>query len=79
MSQGEHILGLMVAHGWSQDDLASVASVSPSALSQIINNRRKAQLGTLCRIAGAFGVSVVELEDKPRKLKKGRAKWNTKA
>jgi transcriptional regulator with XRE-family HTH domain len=55
------VRGLRQARGWSLDELASRSGVSKGMVVQIEGARTNPSIGTLCRIAEAFGVSIGRL------------------
>lgn len=59
---------LRTARGWSLDHLASRSGVSKGMLVSLEQSRTNPSLGTLCKVAETFGVSVaalVELDEAP--------------
>ncbi len=56
-----HVRSMRLARGWSLDELAGRSGVSKGMVVQIENARTNPSVGTLCRIADAFGVTVVRL------------------
>lgn len=62
---GEKIKRLRENRGWTQPHLAVEAGVAVSAVSQIENGRRSPNVGTLDKLARAFGVEVVDLFQEP--------------
>ncbi|MEV0004146.1 XRE family transcriptional regulator [Micromonospora sp. NPDC050980] len=52
---------LRAARGWSFDELAGRSGVSKGMLVQIEGGRTNPSIGTLCRVADAFGVSIARL------------------
>jgi transcriptional regulator with XRE-family HTH domain len=57
----EHVRSLRTARGWSLDELSGRSGVSKGMLVQIEGTRTNPSIGTLCRIADAFGVTVARL------------------
>jgi transcriptional regulator with XRE-family HTH domain len=57
----DHVRGLRHARGWSLDELAGRSGVSKGMLVQIEGARSNPSIGTLNRIADAFGVSIARL------------------
>jgi transcriptional regulator with XRE-family HTH domain len=55
------VRALRQARGWSLDELGQRAGVSKGMLVQIENARTNPSIGTLCRLAESFGVSVGRL------------------
>jgi transcriptional regulator with XRE-family HTH domain len=55
------VRSLRTGRGWSLDELAGRSGVSKGMLVQIEGSRTNPSLGTLCRIADAFGVSMTLL------------------
>jgi transcriptional regulator with XRE-family HTH domain len=55
------VRALRQARGWSLDELAGRSGVSKGMVVQIENARTNPSIGTLCRIADAYGVSVPRL------------------
>ena len=55
------IRSLRKARGWSLDNLAGAAGISPSQLSRIETGHRRLNLDQLTAIAGALGKSLDEL------------------
>jgi transcriptional regulator with XRE-family HTH domain len=60
-SIAKHIRGLRQARGWSLDELAYRSGVSKGMVVQIEGARTNPSIGTLCRLAEAFGVSIGRL------------------
>ncbi|MEH1170022.1 XRE family transcriptional regulator [Micromonospora sp. CPCC 205539] len=52
---------LRAARGWSFDELAGRSGVSKGMLVQIEGARTNPSVGTLCRVADAFGVNIARL------------------
>lgn len=52
---------LRAARGWSFEELAGRSGVSKGMLVQIEAARTNPSIGTLCRVADAFGVSIAQL------------------
>ncbi|MFI5836835.1 helix-turn-helix domain-containing protein [Micromonospora sp. NPDC051300] len=52
---------LRAARGWSFEELAGRSSVSKGMLVQIEGGRTNPSIGTLCRVADAFGVNIAQL------------------
>lgn len=66
-----HVRGLRQARRWSLDELASRSGVSKGMLVQIEGARTNPSIGTLCRIAESFGVSIGRLlESEPEPVVK---------
>ena len=57
----EHVRALRTGRGWSLDELAGRSGVSKGMLVQIEAARTNPSVGTLCRVADAFGVTVARL------------------
>ncbi|WP_091563082.1 XRE family transcriptional regulator [Micromonospora pattaloongensis] len=57
----QHVRALRNARSWSLDELAGRSGVSKGMLVQIEGARTNPSIGTLCRIADAFGVTVARL------------------
>lgn len=57
----QHVRALRTARGWSLDELAGRSGVSKGMLVQIEAARTNPSVGTLVRIADAFGVTVARL------------------
>jgi transcriptional regulator with XRE-family HTH domain len=57
----EHVRALRRARGWSLDELSGRSGVSKGMVVQIEAARTNPSVGTLCRIADAFGVTVGRL------------------
>ena len=57
----KRIRGLRVAQGWSLDELASRARLSPSSLSRIENGQRRLALDQLVTLARALDTSLDQL------------------
>jgi len=55
------VRALRQARGWSLDELGQRAGVSKGMIVQIENARTNPSIGTLCRLAESFGVSVGRL------------------
>ncbi len=62
-----NVEALLAGRHWSQRELAAAAGISPSRVSQILSNPTSPTLGTMTKIAAAFGVDVADLtrEDAP--------------
>jgi transcriptional regulator with XRE-family HTH domain len=60
-SVAQHVRALRLARGWSLDELSGRSGVSKGMVVQIEGARTNPSVGTLCRIADAFGVSVARL------------------
>ncbi len=56
-----HVRALRLIRGWSLDGLAVRSGVSKGMLVQVEGARTNPSVGTLCRIADAFGVTVGRL------------------
>ncbi|UWZ60135.1 helix-turn-helix transcriptional regulator [Dactylosporangium aurantiacum] len=66
-----HVKGLRQGRRWSLDELASRSGVSKGMLVQIEGARTNPSIGTLCRIAESFGVSIGRLlESEPEPVVK---------
>src|SRR5690242_12772679 len=59
------VRGLRQVRGWSLDELASRSGVSKGMVVQIEGARTNPSIGTLCRLAEAFGVSIGRLVEAP--------------
>lgn len=57
----EHVRALRLARGWSLDELSGRSGVSKGMVVQIEGSRTNPSVGTLCRLAEAFGVTVGRL------------------
>jgi transcriptional regulator with XRE-family HTH domain len=57
----EHVRALRTGRGWSLDELAGRSGVSKGMVVQIEAARTNPSIGTLCRIADAFGVTIARL------------------
>ena len=57
----QHVRSLRLSRGWSLDELAGRSGVSKGMVVQIENARTNPSIGTLCRIADAYGVTVARL------------------
>jgi transcriptional regulator with XRE-family HTH domain len=57
----EHVRTLRTARGWSMDELAGRSGVSKGMVVQIEGARTNPSVGTLCRLADAFGVAIGRL------------------
>lgn len=57
----EHVRALRHARGWSLDELAGRSGVSKGMVVQVEGARTNPSVGTLCRLADAFGVPVARL------------------
>jgi quercetin dioxygenase-like cupin family protein/DNA-binding XRE family transcriptional regulator len=55
------VRGLRTARGWSLDELAGRSGVSKGMVVQVEAGRTNPSIGTLCRLADAFGVTIAEL------------------
>lgn len=56
-----HVRALRQAHGWSLDELAARSGVSKGMVVQIEGAKSNPSIGTLCRLAESFGVSIARL------------------
>jgi transcriptional regulator with XRE-family HTH domain len=56
-----HVKSMRLARRWSLDELASRSGVSKGMLVQIEGARTNPSVGTLCRVAESFGVSIARL------------------
>jgi transcriptional regulator with XRE-family HTH domain len=61
----QHVRAMRQARGWSLDELAGRSGVSKGMLVQIEAARTNPSVGTLVRIADAFGVTVTRLLEAP--------------
>ncbi|MFG1870846.1 helix-turn-helix domain-containing protein [Micromonospora arborensis] len=57
----QQVRDLRAARGWSFEELAGRSGVSKGSLVQIEGARTNPSVGTLCRIADAFGVNIAQL------------------
>jgi transcriptional regulator with XRE-family HTH domain len=57
----QHVRALRQARGWSLDELSGRSGVSKGMVVQIEGAKTNPSIGTLCRIADAYGVSVARL------------------
>lgn len=57
----EHVRALRLTRGWSLDELSARSKVSKGMVVQIEGARTNPSIGTLCRLAEAFGVTVTRL------------------
>jgi transcriptional regulator with XRE-family HTH domain len=57
----QHVRELRTGRGWSLDELAGRSGVSKGMVVQIEAARTNPSVGTLCRLADAFGVTVARL------------------
>lgn len=57
----EHVRALRLTRGWSLDELSGRSGVSKGMVVQIEAARTNPSVGTLCRLAEAFGVTIVQL------------------
>jgi transcriptional regulator with XRE-family HTH domain len=57
----QHVRELRTGRGWSLDELAGRSGVSKGMVVQIEGARTNPSVGTLCRIADAFGVTIARL------------------
>lgn len=55
------VRGLRQSRGWSLDELSGRSGVSKGMVVQIEGGRTNPSIGTLCRLADAFGVTVARL------------------
>jgi transcriptional regulator with XRE-family HTH domain len=60
-SVAQHVRTLRLTRGWSLDELSGRSGVSKGMVVQIEGARTNPSVGTLCRIADAFGVTVARL------------------
>jgi transcriptional regulator with XRE-family HTH domain len=61
----QHVRGLRTSRSWSLEELAGRSGVSKGMVVQIEGARTNPSIGTLCRIADAFGVTVARLLEAP--------------
>lgn len=61
----QHVRALRQARNWSLDELAGRSGVSRGMVVQIEGDRTNPSIGTLCRLAEAFGVNLGELLESP--------------
>jgi transcriptional regulator with XRE-family HTH domain len=52
---------LRAAHGWTLEQAAQEVGINPDNLSKLERGYRKPRVGTLSKIADAYGVAVEEL------------------
>ncbi len=57
----QRVRALRLARGWSLDELSGRSGVSKGMVVQIEGARTNPSIGTLCRIADAFGITVPRL------------------
>jgi transcriptional regulator with XRE-family HTH domain len=57
----QHVRALRAARGWSLDELAGRSGVSKGMVVQVEGAKTNPSVGTLCRLADAFGVTVARL------------------
>ncbi len=57
----QRVRALRLARGWSLDELSSRSGVSKGMVVQIEAARTNPSVGTLCRVADAFGVTIAQL------------------
>ena len=57
----QHVRALRLGRGWSLDELSGRSGVSKGMVVQIEAARTNPSIGTLCRIADAFGVTIAQL------------------
>jgi transcriptional regulator with XRE-family HTH domain len=57
----EHVRALRLARGWSLDELSGRSGVSKGMVVQVEGARTNPSIGTLCRLADAFGVPIARL------------------
>ena len=60
-SVAQHVRALRQSRGWSLDELSGRSGVSKGMVVQIEAARTNPSIGTLCRLADAFGVTVARL------------------
>ncbi|HEV7964361.1 MAG TPA: XRE family transcriptional regulator [Actinoplanes sp.] len=60
-----HVRALRQARNWSLDELAGRSGVSRGMVVQIEGDRTNPSIGTLCRLAEAFGVNLAALLEPP--------------
>jgi mannose-6-phosphate isomerase-like protein (cupin superfamily)/DNA-binding XRE family transcriptional regulator len=60
-----HVRALRTARGWSLEELSTRSGVSKGMVVQIEAARTNPSIGTLCRIADAFGVTINRLLEEP--------------
>jgi transcriptional regulator with XRE-family HTH domain len=59
------VRGLRTTRGWSMDELAGRSGVSKGMVVQVEAGRTNPSIGTLCRLADAFGVTIADLLQPP--------------
>jgi len=62
----QHVRSLRTGRGWSLDELAGRSGVSKGMVVQIEGAKTNPSIGTLCRLADAFGVTIARLLESPR-------------
>lgn len=62
---GAQVRSLRTGRGWSLDELAGRSGVSKGMVVQIEAARTNPSIGTLCRLADAFGVTMAQLIEQP--------------
>ena len=62
---GAQVRALRTTRGWSLDELAGRSGVSKGMVVQIEAARTNPSIGTLCRLADAFGVTMARLIEPP--------------
>jgi transcriptional regulator with XRE-family HTH domain len=62
---GANVRALRAARGWSLEALAGRSGVSKGMVVQIVAGRTNPSIGTLCRLADAFGVTMARLIEPP--------------
>lgn len=68
---GKRVRELRELRGWSQEELAAIAAVDQSYLSQIENARRTPSIEVLDRLARALGVTAADLIQEPQETVDG--------
>lgn len=58
---GARIAALRKERGWTQDNLGEYSHISREHISHLENGLREASLGTLIKLAAAFGMKISQL------------------
>jgi transcriptional regulator with XRE-family HTH domain len=63
---GRRIRELRKAHGWSQEELGERADLHPTYVGGIERGERNVAFDNLCKLAGAFNLSLSQFFDFPK-------------
>jgi len=61
LTLGRRIRGLRLRRGWTQEELAFRAGLNKATMSDIERGKSDAAFSSLCKVSGAFGMTVAKL------------------